>query len=201
MGYLCNLALDSNDRPYIFYVGTPVQDGLDDDRRSLRMAAKSGNQWIPEVIEELDEWDVQWLSGGIDSSGTPAVAYFMQDIDQVGDYPDHLRYAFRDADGHWQVSVVDNSAQCGDFCSLAFDHQNNPAIAYYDIAARSAAYRLHKDLKFARFSGGGWQVEAVATAGDIGQFNTLWFDSTGTPYICTYELNEQTIVILRRRSA
>ena len=95
--------------------------------------------------------------------------------------------------------MVDNSAQCGDFCSLAFDSQNNPAIAYYDISARSAAYRYHKDLKFARFNGG-WQVETVATAGDIGLYNSLWFDGAGTPNICTYELNEQTIAILRRRS-
>jgi hypothetical protein len=199
MGFMCRLALDGQDNPYIFYVGTPVQDGIGEDRRTLRMAAKSGDQWIPESIEVLDEWDVQWLSGAIDAAGTPAVAYFMQDIDQVGDYPDHLRYAYRDADGHWQISVVDNSAQCGDFCSLAFDNQNRPAIAYYDISARSATYRYHKDLKFARFNGG-WQVETVATAGDIGQYNTIWFDGADTPYICTYELNEQTIAILRRRS-
>jgi hypothetical protein len=200
MGYLCKLVLDPDDNPAIFYVGTPIQDGIGEDRRSLRMAVKSGNQWVPEIIEVLDQWDVGWLSGAIDSTGMPAVAYYMRDIDQAGDYPDHLRYAHRDADGKWQVSVVDNSAQCGDFCSLTFDSQNHPAIAYYDISARSATYRKHQDLKYAYFNGSNWQIEAVATAGDIGQYNTLWFDGAGVPYICTYELNEQKIVILRKRS-
>jgi hypothetical protein len=199
MGYLCRLALDSQNNPYIFYFGTPVQDGVGEDRRSLRMAVKSGNQWIPESIEVLDEWDVKWLSGAIDANGTPAVAYFMGDIDQAGDYPDHLRYAYRDTAGNWQISVVDNSAQCGNYCALAFDGQNRPAIAYYDIAARSASYRTHKDLKFASFNGSSWQVETVATAGAIGQYNTLWFDDAGTPFICAYEHNEQTIAILRKR--
>ncbi len=200
MGYLCKLVLDADYNPSIFYVGTPVQDGIGEDRRSLRIAAKSGNQWNPESIEVLDQWDVEWLSGAIDSDGTPAVAYFMSDIDQVGDYPDHLRYAYRGTDGLWNISVVDNSSQCGDFCSLAFDSQNRPSIAYYDISARSATYRPHKDLKYAHFNGSSWQLETVATAGDIGQYNTLWFDANGTPYICTYELNEQKIVILRRHS-
>ena len=125
----------------------------------------------------------------------------MRDIDQFGDYPDHLRYAYRDPNGQWQISVVDSSAQCGDYCSLAFDRQNRPAIAYYDISARSATYRKHQDLKFAYFNGSSWQIETVATAGDIGQFNTLWYDESGTAYICTYELNEQRIVVLRKPTA
>jgi hypothetical protein len=200
MGYLCKLVLDPNDNPSIFYVGTPIQDGIGEDGRSMRMAVKSGNQWSPESIELLDQWDVEWLSGAINSAGMPAVAYFMRDIDQAGDYPDHLRYAYRDANGVWQKSVVDNSAQCGDFCSLAFDHSDYPAIAYYDIAARSATYRKHQDLKFARFNGTAWQVETVATAGNIGQYNTLWFDAAGVAYICTYELNEQQIVIFRKQT-
>jgi hypothetical protein len=95
---------------------------------------------------------------------------------------------------------VDNSAQCGDYCSLTFDDQDRPAIAYYVSAARSATYRKHKDLKFAHFTDGSWQTETVATAGDIGQYNTLWYDASGIPYICSYELNEQKIVILRKES-
>jgi hypothetical protein len=200
MGYHCKIALDQNDNPFIFYVGMPIQDGIGEDDRGLRMAEKSGAQWVPESIEVLDEWNIEWLSGAVDSTGKPGVAYFMVDIDQNGDYPNHLRYAHRGDDGQWNVAVVDNSAQCGDFCSLTFDGQNRPAIAYYVSAARSATYRKHKDLKFAHFIGGSWQIETVATAGDIGQYNTLWYDAGGVPYICSYELNEQKIVILRKES-
>jgi hypothetical protein len=200
MGYHCKLVLDTNDNPYIFYVGTPIQDGIGEDRRMLRMASKSGEQWIPEPIEILDGWDVAWLSAAMDADGRPAVAYFMQNVDPDGDYPDHLRYAWRDNEGQWHIAVVDNASQCGNHCSLAFDSRGNPAIAYYDLSARSATYRIHKDLKFAYFDGAGWQTETVATAGDIGQYNTLWFDAEGFATVCTYELNEQEIVILRRRN-
>lgn len=200
MGYHCKIALDPNDNPFIFYLGNPIDDGIGEDDRGLRMAQKIGSQWMPESIEVLDGWNIEWLSGAVDSTGKPGVAYFMTDVDQVGDYPDHLRYAFRDTDGQWNISVVDNSAQCGDFCSLTFDNQDRPAIAYYVSAARSATYRKHQDLKFAHFDGSSWQVETVATAGDIGQYNSLWYDAGGVPYICSYELNEQKIVILRKES-
>lgn len=200
MGYYCQLILDSEDNPFIFYVGTPILDGSEDKKRSLRMAVKLNGQWAPECIETLDDWDVQWLSAAVDSASTPAAAYFMRNLGVDGKDPDHLRFASRDSQGQWSISVVDNTAQCGDFCSLSFDAWDRPAIAYYDISARDTTDRDHKDLKYAWFDGSDWQIETVATAGDIGQYNTLWFDPDGAPCICTYELNEQQIVIFRKQA-
>ena len=39
----------------------------------------------------------------------------------------------------------------------------------------------------------------VATAGNVGQYNSLWFDEDGFAYICTYDLNAQQIAVFRER--
>lgn len=200
MGNYCKLVLDGQDNPMIFYVGTPSGAQGGESRTSLRMARLLANVWTPEIIEVLDDWSVASLSADVDSQGTPGVAYFMKENPDDSTYPNHLRYAQRASDGTWKIAVVDNGSNCGDFCSLAFDGQNRPSVAYYDIHANAGSYRQNQNLKFARYEGGQWRAETVATAGDIGQYNTLWFDAEGRAYICTYEFNAQQIVIFRKRS-
>lgn len=199
MGKDVKIILDADDNPIVFYVGAPNQDGLGEDRTSLRMSRKIGGVWqAPEIIDFLEDWRVEFISPAIAPDGTLGVAYFMEDVAHTT-YPDHLRYAFRQADGQWDIDIVDVSSHCGDFCSLAYDDNSMPAIAYYDIHANAGAYRPREDLKFARFVNGRWEREAVATAGDIGKYNTVWFDANGIVYISTYEFNEQQIIVFRER--
>ncbi len=188
MGHYAKLVLDQNEQPLIFYVGTPSPFGVGGDQRSLRMAYKDGNAWVPEVIEDLIEWDAGPLSPAVAADGTVAVAYFMKN-ESDSDAPDYLRYAVRLSDGSWQFSVVDASSNCGDFCSLVFDNNNQPAIAYYDIEAITS-YRPRKNLKLARFNGSSWQTETVSSNGDIGNYNTLWFDADNVAHICSYEFQQ-----------
>jgi hypothetical protein len=197
MGYYCEIVLGPSDNPMIFYVGTPIADGIGEDRRTLRRAIKSGGQWVPEIIEILEDWRVEWISPAVSADGTVGVAYYLEDETGTNDHPDHLRYAQLEGDGSWQIEVVDNTSHCGKFCSLTFDTNGYPVIAYYDRDARSASYRKHEDLLFVRFDGEGWETETVATAGNIGQYNSLWFDENGVAFICTYDLNAQQISIFR----
>jgi hypothetical protein len=196
MGHYAKLVLDQDEQPMIFYVGTPSPSGVGGQQRSLRMARKTGGVWIPEVIEELNLWDANPLSPAVAADGTIAVAYFMQN-ESDSDYPDHLRYAVRQPDGSWRVTAVDTSSHCGDFCSLAFDANNRPTIAYYDIHANSGSYRTRNNLKLARFNGSSWQTETVSTSGVVGLYNTLWFDADNVANICTYEFNDRQIIIFR----
>jgi hypothetical protein len=200
MGNYCKLVLNDQDSPLLFYVGTP-SGALDGDARTrLRLARPAAGVWTPEDIEILDEWRVEGLSAAVDGAGTPAVAYYVTENPDESDYPDHLRFAQQAADGTWETSVVDNASHCGEFCSLAFDGQNRPAVAYYDLHANTGTYRQNQDLRFARYVGGQWVAETVATSGDIGKHNSLWFDGEGTAYICTYEANGQQIVLFRKRN-
>jgi hypothetical protein len=199
MGYHVKLVLDQNEEPLIFYMGTPTESGVGGERRSLRMASKAGGQWEPEVIQYLDTWSVESISPAVAPDGTVAVAYYVENEDLGSNEPDHLRYAVRQADGSWQVTEVDKSSYCGDFCSLAFDANSLPAIAYYDMNAITS-YRERRNLKLARFTGSLWRTETVSTSGAVGQHNTVWFDTDNTAYICTYEFYNRQIIIFRELS-
>jgi hypothetical protein len=196
MGYLTKLVLDQDDQPFVFYMGTPTESGVGGERRSLRMASKIGGQWEPEVIQYLDTWSVESISPAVAPDGTVAVAYYVENEDLGSNEPDHLRYAVRQTDGTWQITEVDKSSHCGDFCSLAFDADSRPAIAYYDRTAITS-YRERENLKLARYTGSSWRTENVSTTGKVGQYNSLWFGADNVAYICTYEFNDRRIILFR----
>jgi hypothetical protein len=92
---------------------------------------------------------------------------------------------------------VDESILCGRYCSLAFNPSGGPAIAYYAIENHSGSISL-EDLKFAEFSGSGWEIGTVSSEGDIGLYNSLWFDDSGTAIICSYSDTLHTIYLFYR---
>lgn len=202
MGYGCKLVLDAQDNPIIVYVGTPDQDGEGENRTSLRMARKVGNQWQTEIIQLLEDWDAKKLSVAIAPDGTIGVAYYMETLLTETVHPDHLKFASLPpgVDSEWDFHIVDLSSHCGDFPSLAFDADSRPIIAYYDIHANSGSYRRRENLRFARLENNRWQTETVATAGDIGKSNTVWVDADNVVHISTYEYNDQQIVLFKEQS-
>ena len=60
----------------------------------------------------------------------------------------------------WMVSTVDNAGSVGEFTSLAFGSDGQPAISYYD--------GTNADLKFARFNGSTWTITTVVSVGTVG---------------------------------
>ncbi len=85
---------------------------------------------------------------------------------------------------------------CGRYCSLAFDALGRPAIAYYALQNHSGSQTLN-DLRFAWKNGSSWQREVVASTGDIGLYNTLFYDD-GTAYISTFSSSDDTIYLFFR---
>ncbi|MDW8064406.1 MAG: carboxypeptidase regulatory-like domain-containing protein, partial [Anaerolineae bacterium] len=63
--------------------------------------------------------------------------------------------------------------------SLALDGTGNPHISYYD-ASNGA-------LKYARWTGSGWEIQKVDAGGDVGQYTSLALDSAGNPHISYYD--------------
>jgi hypothetical protein len=202
MGYYCELILDAQDNPIIVYIGTPDRDGRGEDRIGLRMARKVGDNWQTEIVQVLDDWQIKSLSAAVAPDGTIGIAYYMMAGTDT-DEPDHLKYAFRqlDGNGEWDFDIVDVTSHCGDYNSIAFDANSRPVIAYYDIYANSGTFRKRNDLRFARFENNRWIKETVASTGDIGKYNTVWTDAENVAYICTYEHNNQQIVIFKERQA
>jgi hypothetical protein len=207
VGYFCKLILDENDQPHIFY----AEHGEDFmGTFALKVAYKNASgQWRRQVIETLDDgWEIDGLSAAMyppekdppdgeeQATARPmAVAYGIRVPSPEPDNGHHLRFA-SNRDGDWVSEVVDESTWCGSRCSLAIDANGIPAIAYFD--EQSHAGRLHQFLKYAEFSGLRWITESVDEYGDVGRYNTLWFNGGEIPTICTFSDEDNDILIIRQ---
>ena len=75
----------------------------------------------------------------------------------------------------WTLSTVDSAGSVGEFTSLAFGPDGQPAISYYDNATG--------DLKFARFNGSTWTLTTLDSTGSVGLDTSLAFGPDGLPAI------------------
>ncbi len=80
-------------------------------------------------------------------------------------------------------TVVDDTADVGEYSSLALDSSGNPYIAYYDLTDRS--------LRMAYWSStsNGWVVMTVdpGNGADVGMFSTLALNKSQQPVIAYYD--------------
>ncbi len=193
VGYHCQLVLDTAENPVAFYAVKADQTNFGDQTSGLRVARRSGDgTWQPDWVDE--DCEVVALSAArFAGDDTLAVAYAVKANNGFNTVY-YLKYAsFQN--NTWTVETVDDSVSCGSYCSLAFDSQGQPAIAYYEIRSHTG-YTL-QNLKFARYIGDTWQTEQVAQSGDIGKFNNLWFDGNDRAHIGTYSASQDEIVLFQ----
>ena len=189
VGDRCAITLDGNDVPAIFYYAE-----LEDGTEGVRVARRQGGIWNKEWVEQ--GCDVDYISAGRDNDGRLAVAYYATAyVDEQGYPHTHcLKYAREsEASSEWEIQLVDETTLCGNYCSLAFNSSGLPAIAYYSEKSHSG-YDLG-DLKLVRFDGAFWEREVVHSNGDIGLYNSLWFDDDDRALICSYSNTEKTIYL------
>ncbi|HOS97041.1 MAG TPA: hypothetical protein PLU54_05250 [Deltaproteobacteria bacterium] len=191
------MVIDAQGNPAVFYSADLAPNMSDSDTKGLRVAIYDGQAWQREWVEQ--GFEVSGISCGLDAQGNLCVAYSVE-----GEYTDSrgvthgrcLKFATRIGTA-WTTSFVDESTHCGQHCSLAFDASGNPAIAYYALQNHSGSLIL-KDLMLARRSGTVWDRQTVASTGDIGTYNTLLFDNSGSAWICTYSGTDRTIYLFHR---
>ena len=189
VGDHCVITVDNNDEPAIFYYAElPPSQG---DTKGLRVARRQGGVWNKEWVEEGCE--IGHISAVCDNNGRLAVAYYATQYTDGQGYPHThcLKYARESGSSSWDIELVDETTLCGDYCSLAFNSSGLPAIAYYSQKSHSG-YDLN-DLKLVRFNGVSWDREVVHSTGDIGLYNSLWFDSNDRALICSYSNTEKLI--------
>jgi hypothetical protein len=194
VGAYASMILDMNGDPVIFYYADLSPNSSDPDTKGLRVAYRSSNVWQSEWVET--GFEVGDISCALDINGNLCVAYYVESqyTDSHGiTHQQCLKYATKTA-STWTTTLVDESTICGKYCSLAFDPSGNPAIAYYSMQNNSGSLTL-KDLKLAGRNGITWDREVVASTGDIGNYNNLWFDAGGTAYICSYSNSDHTIYL------
>jgi hypothetical protein len=205
VGYHNQLLLDGQDLPIIAY----AEHGEDFmGTFALKVAKKDVNgRWHLQTVDALpDGWEI----GGIGMAFYPedperpeeprslGIAYAVRLPDPEPDNGHRLLFASNQS-GEWKTEVVDESTWCGTHCSLAFTQNGQPAIAYLDEQSHSG--RIHRFLKYAEFNGLRWNHESAEEYGDVGQYNTLWFDDKGIPHICTFSAEDNEILVVRRSNS
>jgi len=194
VGKGCSLILDRNGDPVVFYYAE-LPDGV----YGLRTAVRSDNAWESAWVETGIQ--VEDISCAKDREGNLGVAYYVLDyMDPVTNElsPACLRYAAEPLgdDETWRVKMVDETSLCGRYPSLAYNSAGEPAIAYY--ASESYSGHTLQNLKLASKNGLVWETEVVSSTGDIGLYNTLWFQSDDSPVVCSYSRTDQTIYIFNK---
>jgi hypothetical protein len=194
VGYDCQLVLDAAEDPVAFYGVKADQTNFGDQTSGLRVARRTAvGTWQVDWVDE--DCEVVALSAArFAGDDTLAVAYAVKENNGVNTVY-YLKYAYFQ-NNTWTAETVDNSVSCGSYCSLAFNSQGQPAIAYYEIRSHTG-YTL-QNLKYARSTGTVWQTEMVAQSGDIGKFNNLWFDGNDRAHIGTYSASQNEIVLFQK---
>ena len=193
-GGYCSLLIDGDDYPAVFYYAA-----LSDGTRGLRLARKRDGVWEREWVET--GFEVGGISSAVDGEGNLAVAYYVVDyVDPATQEssPGCLRFA-RERLGQpdpWDIEMIDDGTICGSHPSLAFDPSGNPAIAYYETETYSGM--ALENLKLAAFDGEHWDVDTVSEDGDIGRYNSLWFDASAKPFVCSYSRTDSAIYVFRK---
>ncbi len=183
------LVIDESDNPVIFYYAE-----LPDMTKGLRIARRNGDgTWEKEWIDTGCE--ISGISAGMNNQGVLGVSYYIKQCTDGSD-THFLNYAHLDGT-LWTVQTVDDTILCGKYPSLSFDSSGLPAIAYYEMESHSG-YDL-KNLRLARFQDGSWgNRELIASEGDIGLYNNLWFDDNDSPVITSYSNTNKSIYIFNK---
>lgn len=191
------IVLDADDTPTVFYYANMSPNSQSADFQGLRVARRLNGTWASTWIET--GISVGGISAGLAPDGRLVVAYYVDSEyrDSTGFTHSYcLKAAVSNGDG-WDTAFVDEQARCGQYCSLAFDRLGNPAVAYRAMENHSGS-TVYEDLRYASMENGAWSYETVAAAGDIGHFNTLWFDADDTAYITSYNADDKTIYLFYR---
>jgi hypothetical protein len=191
VGAYADLLIDNDGNPVVIYYADLDPNSSDRDTKGLRIAYRQGDTWECEWIE--NGFEVGGISAALDPDGNVCVAYYVatEYTDALATHEKCLKYA-RKSGAAWVKTLVDETSQCGEYPSLAFSPTGRPSIAYYAVQNHSGSVIL-KDLKLARYNGSTWDRQTVCSTGDIGKFNTLWFDAGGTICISTYSATDSSI--------
>lgn len=197
VGYHCKIVLDSEEQPVVIY----AEHTEDTNTYTLWAARKnSDHDWQREAI---DQFDAQWRVNAISAAVSPldysiGVAYKLEYLGDDTNQGDHLRYV-QQVDDVWDTpQIVDQNSWCGDFADIKYDFVGRPFIAYFDD--RSHAGHELGNLKIAWFDGAVWQNETVSDQGDVGYYNSMWFDDENRINICSYSKSKDAIVIFNKSS-
>ena len=192
-GEHCAIALDHNNVPFIFYYFEGAAPNKD---HGLRLAYRNYQ----------DSWETQWIDKDIHVDSIHAAWNANQEKMAVAYYVTQNAYGCRNnvlmyaeqSYNEWQSIVVDKSCYCGNYCSLTFDNNGEPIIAYRADKTRSQIPLNH--LKIARRKSGVWKrffcnTNNSGTVKNLGIDNTIHVENNSI-YITSFSGDTHRIYLL-----
>jgi hypothetical protein len=122
-----SLRLDAAGQPRVAFHGMPGS--------SVNFAYRDNDVWEVETIDRQGGRAGRrpFVTLALDMTGTPHVAY-------VDFSTGALKYASRSGPDNWQIQVIDEGPDIGDFCSLAIDREDIAHISYLDLTVGVLKY-------------------------------------------------------------
>jgi len=195
VGYHNSLILDEDDSPVVFYGAREVNY----NEHGLRVARKMNGNWQSEWVDK--GCFIGDISAATSPQGDLSVAYSIGECTEHLSYTEDDGYALRYAtyvEGAWQIHTIDEATKIGSYTSLAFDNFDSPAIVYYETESYGiGGQRDLYNLKLARLelTTNQWFKQRVDEAGDIGVFNSLWFDTDNNIFISSFSNTDNTVYL------
>jgi hypothetical protein len=171
VGRYTSLALDSDGDPHISYGDYESYD--------LKYIYYDSNprEWsLPQVVGKM----FNSTSLALDSSNRPYISYW----DYSGSYDLKCIYYNGDIWTTFQPPVPEIPSIAILSVSLVLDTSDNPHISYHFGFHDGADI---SDLRYAKYNGSSWSIEALDDDGSEGSYTSLALDSSGNPHICYYD--------------
>ncbi len=182
----CDLILDTENNPVVFYFNDDRENGSEFDM-GLRFARKLDDEWQePEWVREQIE--VVGISSAVKSNGLLAVTYTVKDgLDLFTQeevpyglwYSEQVEVVVGETDEgediiviEWNHEPVNYNTISGRYCTLAINSEDNPVVAYFD-EMNFVGNRFFSRIKISsRDSAGNWSVDII-TPEDVGLSNDI----------------------------
>ena len=174
-----SLVLDRSDRPHISYDLHPPSGPWSEG--DLRYATWDGSGWNVQIIDT--DGDVGGQSSiALTSTGYPHIAYKRSYRGLEGIVASDLKHV-RWNGSAWNIEIVEHipSYIYVSKRSLAIDSKDLPHISY----AAKIGDNYH--LKYAKWNGSDWEIEAIDSVGDSTVRTSLALDSNDQPHISYYD--------------
>jgi hypothetical protein len=152
---------------------------FDQAKGNLAYGLLDGGAWTIETADDdgHDGWDSTLVvtdDGTVFAAGIDPAQFQRQD---------GVEFYERPPDGAWTVTAVGSGPIAYEFnVGLALSPDGTPALSWFDTE--------QADLVYAERVDGEWQLETVASEGDVGRYSSLTFDSQGRPHLSFFEADE-----------
>ncbi len=192
--------------------GVAMVSYFDKTTGSLKFAANYDGEWHSHIVDvgdlsgddiTLNKLSGQYSAISLSASGIPAIAYF----NRVGNTTEvriaKATGASPRGSGEWTIDMIDSAEVpvveeeadvltipfgTGLFIELVRGLDDSLIAAYYD--------RINGDLKLAREVSGSFEVETLATDGDVGWYPSIEVDAQGVLHASYVDARNQDLLYI-----